>query len=88
MQTINSAHNLILEGRKNLKISAVNDIDSFTESKVILSTSMGELVIKGENLHVISLDADNGDLLMTGVINSLVYSRYNSLDGPVKKLFR
>lgn len=88
MQTDNKSHNLVLEGRKNLRISAVSDIDSFTESKIVLSTSMGELVIKGENLHIISLEPDNGDFLMTGTINSLVYSRYNSIDGPIKKLFR
>ncbi len=81
-------HNIIMEDRKNLRISGVNEIDNFTESRIILSTSLGELVIKGDDLHVISLDAESGDFIMTGNINSLVYSRNSVLDGPMKKLFR
>ncbi len=77
-----------MEDRKNLRISGVNEIDNFTESRIILSTTLGELVIKGDDLHVISLDAESGDFIMTGNINSLVYSRNSVLDGPVKKLFR
>lgn len=87
MQEIRS-HNIIVEGRKNVRISGVNDIDSFTESKIILSTVMGELIIKGDDLHVISLNADNGDFTMAGNVNSFVYSRNSVLDGPIKKLFR
>ena len=81
-------HNIIMEDRKNLRISGVNEIDNFTESRIILSTALGELVIKGDDLHVISLDAESGDFIMTGNINSLVYSRNSVLDGPVKRLFR
>lgn len=82
------SHNIIMEGRKNLRISGVNDIDSFTESRIILSTVMGELIVKGDDLHVISLDAESGDFIMTGSINSLTYSRNSVLDGTMKRLFR
>ena len=81
-------HNIILENRKNLRISGVKDIDSFTESRIVLSTVMGELVIKGDDLHVISLEAESGDFAMTGCVNSISYNRHSVLDGPVKKLFR
>ena len=90
MQKITAAipHNIILENRKSLRISGVRDIDSFTESKIVLSTVMGELVIRGDDLHVNSLDSENGDFSMTGSINSINYKRHSVLDGPVKKLFR
>lgn len=81
-------HNIIMENRKCLRISGVKDIDSFTESRIVLSTVMGELVIKGDDLHVISLEAESGDFSMTGCVSSLVYNRHSVLDGPVKKLFR
>lgn len=87
-QTISIPHNIIMESRKTLRISGVKDIDSFTENRIILSTVMGELVIKGDDLHVITLEAESGDFSMTGTINSLTYSRNSALDGPVKKLFR
>ena len=81
-------HNIILESRKTLRISGVKDIDSFTENRVILNTVMGELTIKGEDLHVISLEAESGDFSLTGTVSSMSYSRNSSLDGPVKRLFR
>ncbi len=81
-------HNIILESRKTLRISGVKDIDSFTENRVILNTVMGELTIKGEDLHVISLEAESGDFSLTGTVCSMSYSRNSSLDGPVKRLFR
>ena len=87
MQEIRS-HNITVEGRKSVRISGVNDIDSFTENKIILSTVMGELIIKGEDLHVISLNSENGDFTMFGSVNSFMYSRNSVLDGPIKKLFR
>lgn len=90
MQKTNAAasHNLIMENRKNLRISGVKDIDSFTENRIVLSTVMGELVIKGDDLHVITLDAETGDFSMTGCVNSLSYNRHSVMDGPIKKLFR
>ncbi|MDE7399564.1 MAG: sporulation protein YabP [Oscillospiraceae bacterium] len=81
-------HNLIMENRKNLRVSGVKDIDSFTENRIVLSTVMGELVIKGDDLHVITLDAETGDFSMTGCVNSLSYNRHSVMDGPIKKLFR
>lgn len=90
MQKVTTAvpHNIIMENRKSLRISGVKDIDSFTESKIVLSTVMGELVIKGDDLHVVTLEAESGDFSMTGCVNSLSYNRHSALDGPVKKLFR
>lgn len=84
----NDFHNVIMENRGSLKISGVNDIDSFTETRIILSTIMGELVIKGEDLHVTTLDAQTGEFLMTGNINSLSYNKHSVLDSPIKKIFR
>lgn len=86
--TASPPHNVIIEGRKSLRISGVKDIDNFTENRIVLSTVMGELVIKGAELRVISLDSESGDFYMTGSISSLAYSRHSVLDSPVRKLFR
>ena len=81
-------HNIILEKRRELRISGVKDIDSFTETRIILNTVMGELVIKGQDLHVINLDNDTGNLHMNGSISSMVYNNYKTTDNVIKKLFR
>ncbi|MGN1120378.1 MAG: sporulation protein YabP [Oscillospiraceae bacterium] len=81
-------HNVIMEDRKSLRISGVKDIDSFTETRIVLDTVLGELVIKGEELHVLSLDAGTGDFSMKGTVSSLTYSRGSVFDNPVTKLFK
>lgn len=81
-------HNIIMESRKSLRISGVKDIDSFTENRVILDTVMGELVIKGNDLHVNTLEAQTGDFYMTGEINSLSYTKGSLLENPVRRLFK
>lgn len=87
-KTVSVPHNIIMENRKTLRISGVKDIDGFSENRIVLNTVMGELVIKGDDLHIGNLEGESGDLSMTGNVNSIVYSRHSVMDGPVKKLFR
>ena len=52
-------HNLILENRKNLHLSGVEDVESFDEQTVIAYTGLGQLVIRGKELHVSKLKLDS-----------------------------
>ena len=81
-------HNIIMENRRELRISGVKDIDSFTETKIVLSTVMGELVIKGEDLHVSALELETGDFSMTGKIKSLCYNSFSSSENLFSRMFR
>ena len=67
-------HNLIMENRKNLTVSGVSDVDSFDEQTVVIFTDMGELTVRGSDLHIIKLSVDVGELTMEGNISSLSYS--------------
>lgn len=67
-------HNLILKSRKELSITGVVDVDSFDEETVIAYTDIGELTVKGENLHISKINLDTGDLFLDGTISSLSYS--------------
>jgi len=82
-------HNLILEGRKNLSVTGVTDIDSFDEETVILYTEAGELSIKGMNLHMNRIDVDTGELSLEGDIYALSYDdNPPGKGGFLSKLFR
>ena len=61
-KVIRVPHNLILEDRKHLTVSGVSDIDSFDEETVVVYTQMGELTIKGSDLHINALNIDTGEL--------------------------
>lgn len=80
--------NILIENRKRLKVTGVKDIDGFTESKVVVETVLGELAIKGSDLHVITLQADSGELLVTGEISSLCYTGFNANAGLFRRIFR
>lgn len=63
-----------LENRKKLTLTGVVEVINFDEETISLNTSLGNLNIKGENLKMDKLDVKNGDVIITGMIYSLVYS--------------
>lgn len=72
---------LILENRKCLTISGVENVESFSEIMVSLDTNFGRLLIKGENLHINKLSVDNGEFSLDGTINSLEYLKKQAKRG-------
>ena len=67
------SHNVIMEGRKKLSVSAVEEVGAFDENTVTLKTAMGTMTIKGEKLHINKLSTETGDVDIEGVINSCTY---------------
>lgn len=83
------AHNLILEGRKRLNISGVEEVESFNEEGVVVHTSRGLLIIRGTELHVEKLSLDGGDLSIEGQVDSLRYEdNTNEKGGFLSRLFK
>ena len=66
-------HNAILENRKKLMLSGVTDVESFDEKLVVLYTQLGELTVKGSELHVNEMSVESGDLTVEGEIKALIY---------------
>jgi len=66
-------HNVILEDRRMLTVSGVSDVDSFDEHSVTVFTDLGELVVRGNDLHINRLSVEVGELLLEGSITSLTY---------------
>ncbi len=77
------SQNILIEDRNNVTISGVEQVDSFNENTIILSTIKGGLSIKGENLNVSKLNLDEGNVKISGTINSLTYI---SKEGAPKNL--
>lgn len=67
-------HSIIMEDRKKLSVSGVTDIDSFDEQTIIAATDLGELTIRGWNLHITRLNLEQTELLVDGEISSLTYT--------------
>lgn len=69
----NYNHSISLLEKKTLVITGVKKIDTFDQLHFLLDTTMGFMVIKGENLELIKLDTLAGNVTIKGIINSLEY---------------
>ncbi len=80
-----SNHNqrIVLEDRSNLLISGVEQVDSFNENTIILTTIKGGLSIRGEELNVSKVNLDEGNVRISGIVNSI---SYNNKEGAPKNL--
>lgn len=67
-------HQLILDDRKRLMVSGIEQVDCFDENQVVLYTVMGRLEIRGEELHILDFSTDGGDFSLEGKISALYYS--------------
>ena len=67
------SHRILLEDREQLTISGVEEVESFDDTTIRMTTLLGELEVQGEGLHIEKLSLDGGDLKVEGTINALVY---------------
>ena len=82
-------HNCILEDRKTLSISGVNDVGSFDEQTIVAATDYGELTVRGEKLHITKLSLEIGELCIEGKISSLQYADVIEKSGSfLSRVFR
>lgn len=85
--TENTLHTLTLEAQKKLKVTGVTDVDAFNETEIRAVTDSSSLLIKGEDLHIETLDLSLGELVVTGVVYALVYSSSAHQKGVFKRIF-
>ena len=84
------SHRIMLEEREQLVISGVEEVESFDENTIVMYTSRGTLVVRGEGLHIEKLSLDGGDLRVEGEIDSLSYEddHRERGGGLLSRLFR
>ena len=68
-------HTLRLEGRAQLALDGVLDVDAFDDGTVTVKTALGPLTVEGEELHIKQFDAQTGALALEGKISALIYLR-------------
>ncbi len=68
------AHDIAIRSREHTEITGVTNVVSFDDTSVCLETSMGEMMIEGEDIKVSALDTDRGRVVLDGKINGLYYN--------------
>lgn len=74
----NYSHGINLVERKNLIITGVKKIENFDTEQFLLETSMGFVIVKGEDLELIKLDTLQGDVSIRGLIKGIDYLEENN----------
>ena len=86
---ITLSHNLVIEERKRITVSAVSDVDSFDENTIVAFTPLGELTINGSKLHINRFSTEEGELAVEGEITSVSYSDTAQVSGGFfSRIFR
>lgn len=85
-------HGITLVERKNIGISGVKKIESFDSEEFLMETTLGYLVIKGNELEIIKLDTYQGNVSIKGKIDSLMYldsnNKKDNENSLLNKLFK
>ncbi|WP_339230722.1 sporulation protein YabP [Oceanobacillus sp. FSL K6-2867] len=88
---VQTEHTVKMNNRKNLEISGVKEVDSFDNEEFLLETTMGYLIIRGQNLQLKNLDVTEGIVTIKGKIYELSYvdeQQQEKAKGFFSKLFR
>lgn len=76
---VEKTHVLTLEGRTHARISGVTAVCCFNEQEIVLETSVGEVALLGQQLHIGQLNLEEGQLDVTGEIAGIEYN------GPISR---
>ncbi len=87
-QIHNISHTVNMNDRESLSVTGVSDVMGFDEQTVNVATPCGNLIIKGESLHISKLSLESSEVVVDGRINSLQYLGDTKQKGFVSKLFR
>ena len=78
---------LIISEKKSVKLDGVNNIEAFDETCVSLITVAGKITVEGIGLKIESLNADNGEIFITGNISAVYFSEQKIHRGLFERLF-
>ena len=87
--TSDMPHGVTMENRTKLAVTGVEDVESFDEDMVTAITTMGTLIIRGQELQIEKLSLDSGEILIKGNVDSLEYEEpRQTAGGFFSRMFR
>ena len=83
-------HRVVMEGRQSLRVSGVEDVESFDDDTVVISTVDGTRTVKGMDFRINQLSVEDGELEIDGDVDSILYSdsRKEEHGGFFGRIFR
>ena len=84
----NAIHDLIIESRKKITLTGINDVESFDDETITATGNCGEISIRGSALRISSLSVETGDMIVEGQIDAVIYSEAKATGSFLSRVFR
>ncbi len=81
------ASSAVLTGRSFLALTGIDEVVSFDDSLVTLNSGGTLLAVSGENLTMVKLSLENGEVSISGRIDAIVYTDEQPKKGLFSRLF-
>jgi sporulation protein YabP len=66
-------HHISINNRQQINIDGVKSVESFDDQEIVIDTTSGGLILKGQDLNITQLNLDQGKLMIEGMIRALDY---------------
>lgn len=81
-------HTLHIDARERMSATGIQRVDFFSDEMITAQTDLGQLNIKGQALHIESLNADTGDMLVKGKVAAVSYTESSPALSFFGRLFK
>lgn len=85
---LTKSQTLTLENRERLTVSAVEEVESFSENEITIKTALGVLSVKGCGLKIEDLSIENGTIILSGKIIGMEYAEVREKKSFFGSLFK
>ena len=75
--------------RKRASFTGIKKLVSFNKEEFVMESSLGGLILKGDNLEIVKLDINEGLLSIKGCVDSISYSNSSKVkESVIARLFK
>ena len=67
-------HDVIIDNRKIISMTGIDEVISFDENTVVLSCGNDISTVDGQGLNITKLSLDTGDVVIEGILDGMFYS--------------
>lgn len=84
------SHSITVNDRRHSELTGIDDVLSFDDNSITMHSSLGDMVIEGEELKIDNFSADKGILSVSGKVNGVYYFGEDDRkrSGSKKRIFK
>ncbi len=62
-----------LFSRKRMELGGIEEVESFSDTEIVLASSLGRIAVSGSGLKIGRFSAEKGELELTGTVDAFAY---------------